>query len=102
MSGSLRYAARGRFDPETADLLAEALEAAWNALRAKGEFRNPAKAADTRTLLAKYLIEIAGRGERDRDRLHQQALIFLNRGMEARRRYNAFDIGSQRLPANQA
>lgn len=78
------YAAKRRFEPETAKLLAEVLDDTWDSLSETDGFRNPVKAAETRTMLAKYIIEIAKRGERDPTRIQDKALEFLRRGDEAR------------------
>jgi hypothetical protein len=91
MSELIGRAARKHFEPETGELLAEVLDAAWASLAATADCRNPALAGDTRTLLAKYIIEIAKRGERDPTRLQDQALEFLKRSNEARVRARRVD-----------
>lgn len=85
MSEVIGYAARRQFEPETGELLAEVLDAAWATVSARDDFRNPAQAANTRTLLAKYIVEIAKRGERDPTHIREKALEFLARGEVARR-----------------
>ena len=89
------FATRKRFEPETAEMLAEVLDAAWASLSGTDEYRNPAKAANTRTLLAKYIIEIAKRGERDPLRIEEKALEFLRRGNETRATNQRLALASQ-------
>ena len=59
----------GAFDSETTRLLGLAFEAAWNKVETSVAFTNPAEAASLRELLARRLVELARRGERDHDRL---------------------------------
>jgi hypothetical protein len=62
------------FDPETIRVLSAALEDAWGRVQASGaRFEDRAEAA--RTALAKQIVDIAKRGERDRKRLVEDALI---------------------------
>ena len=66
------------FDPETAHLLAAAFENAWKSLTAEDyRFADPLKAAHSREVLAKRIIELAQRGERDSIRLYDDALAYL-------------------------
>jgi hypothetical protein len=52
--------------PETAHLLAAAFENAWKSLTARGDrFGDPLKAAHSREVLAKRILELTQRGERD-------------------------------------
>ena len=85
----LGYSAGTYFEFQTREMLADVLEAAWLLLAKTGDYKGPAKAADTRTLLAKYIVEIAKRGERDPTRLQDQALDYLRRSEDARRRNSA-------------
>ena len=72
------FAENRPFDPETAHLLAAAFENAWNSLAAGGDrFTDPLKAAHSREVLAKRVIELAQRGERDSIRLCDDALAYL-------------------------
>ena len=65
------------FDPETAHLLAAALENAWKSLTTRGDrFADPLKAAHSREVLAKRIIELAQHGERDSTRLCDDALAY--------------------------
>jgi hypothetical protein len=58
------------FDPETTRVLGEAFDSAWETLRvAGGPLVDEYHATSTRVLLAKHMIEMARRGERDLDRL---------------------------------
>jgi CRP-like cAMP-binding protein len=63
------------FDGETTKILASAFDAAWEEVKAAD--RPPASerdAAATRELLARYIVALAQRGERDPDRLIKNAL----------------------------
>jgi hypothetical protein len=68
----------GSFDPETAALLATALDAAWDVVVKSG---SPLAAADRapfiREQLAKRIIESANTGERDKARLVEDAIAYL-------------------------
>jgi hypothetical protein len=69
------------FEPETAQLLASAVENAWESLKASGDpLAANGNAAETRTLLAKRVIELAQQGERNADRLRDQALARVRAG----------------------
>jgi hypothetical protein len=65
------------FDSETTGLLGAAFEAAWDKAKADRWFADEAHAAALRDLLAKHIIELGRRGERDHDRLVQGALDYL-------------------------
>ena len=66
------------FDPETVRVLAAAFENAWNSLMAGGDrFADPLNAAHSREVLAKRIIKMAQRGERDSIRLCDDALAYL-------------------------
>jgi hypothetical protein len=68
------------FDSETTQLLGVAFEAAWEEIKtAGGGLAEESKAALTRELLAKRIIEMAKRGERNPDRLVENALDHLAR-----------------------
>jgi len=72
------FAENRAFDPETAHLLAAAFENAWKSVTARGDrFADPLKAAHSREVLAKRVIELAQRGERDSIRLCDDALAYL-------------------------
>jgi hypothetical protein len=66
------------FDSETTELLGAAFEAAWEKVNAAGSaLAEGPEAALTRELLAKRIIELAKRGERNLDRLVESALDHL-------------------------
>jgi len=66
------------FDPETAHLLAATFDNAWKSLTATGDrFADPLMAAHSREVLAKRIIELAERGERNSIRLCDDALAYL-------------------------
>jgi hypothetical protein len=72
------------FDSETTQLLGAAFEAAWEDVKTSGSaLAEGAEAASTRELLAKRIIEIAKRGERNPDRLVEIALDHLARSRAA-------------------
>ena len=58
----------GYFDPETIDAMRAALDEAWAALRPEQQYEL------RRAELAQRILEAAAQGERDRDRLRDQAL----------------------------
>ncbi|HEY6257348.1 MAG TPA: hypothetical protein VIY51_16315 [Xanthobacteraceae bacterium] len=71
------------FDSETARLLGLAFEAAWQtAKKSFSALPGDADAASERELLAKSIIEMAKQGERDHDRLVENALAHLARSKE--------------------
>jgi hypothetical protein len=66
------------FDSETTELLGAAFEAAWEKVKTAGStLAEEPQAALTRELLAKRIIEMAKRGERNRNRLVESALDHL-------------------------
>jgi len=68
------------FDCETTQLLGAAFEAAWEKVKTTGNgLAAESEAALTRELLAKRIIDIAKRGERNPDRLVENALDHLAR-----------------------
>jgi hypothetical protein len=71
--------ANAAFDSETTELLGAAFEAAWEKLKTAGTLAEGSDAALTRELLAKRIIEMAKRGERNPDRLVENALDHLAR-----------------------
>ena len=74
------FAENRAFDPETAHLLAAAFENAWKSVTARGDrFADPLKAAQSREVLAKRIIELAQHGERDSIRLCDDALAYLRK-----------------------
>jgi hypothetical protein len=66
------------FDSDTTRLLGEAFEAAWETAKSRdGRSTDEARCAAARERLAKRIIELARRGERNRDRLVEGALDYL-------------------------
>jgi len=64
------------FDPEAAELLISAFDAAWNVLRISGSTLGGDDMANiTREVLAERIIAMGRRGERDRQCLVTDALI---------------------------
>jgi hypothetical protein len=63
------------FDHETTRLLGSTFDAAWKAMAGSGNhFADPQHASLVRELLAKLLIEMVVQGERNPDRLLENAL----------------------------
>jgi hypothetical protein len=72
------------FDSETTQLLGAAFEDAWEDVKSSGSaLAEGAEAALTRELLAKRIIELAKRGERNPDRLVENALDHLAKSRAA-------------------
>jgi hypothetical protein len=72
------------FDPETVGILSEALESAWQRVRASGaELARPAYARATREVIAKAIIEAAKGGERDPGKLCDAAIRYLETNYRA-------------------
>ena len=66
------------FDPETIQILVDALDEAWKAVQASGTlFTSERYVEIARQALAKSIIEDATRGERDQHKLSQSALLKL-------------------------
>jgi hypothetical protein len=69
------YLAHTNFDPETVELLASAFDTAWGTIKKSGSpLAGDDQAASTREVLAKRIVEMGQRGERDRQRLVDDAL----------------------------
>jgi hypothetical protein len=62
------------FDPETITTLVEALDSAWAAIQASGA-QLDGRDEEARNALAKYIVDLALQGERNRQRLIDGALI---------------------------
>jgi hypothetical protein len=66
------------FDPEAIQMLASALDVAWDRIQKSGSrFARPAYARAMREVLAKRIIEVAQRGEKDKRKLAADAVKFL-------------------------
>ncbi len=69
----LAFCDSSAFDSETAALLSRAFEAAWKRVRLPSS-ADPLRVDRVREVLAKQVIEIGRRGERNHERLVQNAL----------------------------
>ena len=70
--------ANSSFDPEAVEVLSAAFEDAWANLKQSGStFTRPAYELGAREVLAKYIIEMAQRGERDKRKLTEAAVTYL-------------------------
>jgi hypothetical protein len=66
------------FGPDVLTLMSGALDDAWRSLSADGiKFAGEAKEASTRETLARRIVELATKGERDKRRLRDGALAAL-------------------------
>jgi hypothetical protein len=65
------------FDPEATHAMGEAFDSAWRDLEASGIFSSQFPAKWTRDQIAKCIITMAERGERDPDHLTKDALDYL-------------------------
>ena len=72
------HLATSSFDPEAIEILSAAFDDAWEQLKdSNSDFARPAYERGAREIIAKYIIESAQRGERDRAKLCESALKFL-------------------------
>jgi hypothetical protein len=66
------------FDPEAIEMLASALDDAWETVqRSGGTLSRPAYAGTIREVLAKRIIEAAQRGQSDAQTLREDAVRYL-------------------------
>lgn len=66
------------FEPEMLDILAAAFENAWETIAKYGSmFAKPRYAGAAREIVARRIIDLAKRGERDRYRLCDDAVAYL-------------------------
>jgi hypothetical protein len=72
------------FDTDATRLLSAAFEAAWQVVQSSGAVADEAYAASIRECLAKRVIEMGRRGERNHDRLVEEALLYLAKSRGAR------------------
>jgi hypothetical protein len=71
--------AQSAFEPETIDTLGSAFEAAWRKVEQSGSrFASPAYERAAQEIIAKRIIEMAQRGERDPAALANDAVAFLD------------------------
>jgi hypothetical protein len=69
--------ANASFDPEAVETLSAAFDDAWEKIKQSGSaLARPAYERGAREVLAKCIIEMAQRGERDRRHLSDSALQF--------------------------
>ena len=67
--------ANASFDPETVETLSAAFDDAWEQIKQSGStFARPAYERGAREILAKRIIEMAQRGERDKKALSDAAV----------------------------
>ena len=70
--------ANASFDPEAVENLSAAFDDAWEKFKRSGSvLARPAYERGAREVLAKCIIDMAQRGERDRTHLSENALKFL-------------------------
>ena len=70
--------ANASFDPETIEVLSAAFDEAWEKIKESGgTFARPAYERGAREVLAKSIIELAQRGERDKRRLCDAAVAHI-------------------------
>ena len=78
MAGSSAGKIREYFDPELTGAMAAAFDTAWDRLEnSKSALARGDCAPRTRYVLARVIVELAGSGERDPDRLCEKALAHL-------------------------
>jgi len=66
------------FDPEAVETLSGAFDDAWEKIRQSGStLARPAYERGAREVLAKFIIEMAQRGERDRQQLADAGVKYL-------------------------
>jgi hypothetical protein len=70
--------ANSSFDPEAVEILSGAFDDAWEEIKRSGSnFARPAYERGAREVLAKYIIDLAQRGERDRRTLCKAAVAYM-------------------------
>jgi hypothetical protein len=84
------------FDLETAAVMGLAFDTAWQVLLVKGSELSSFRAEETREVLARRIITLTQRGERDVFRLHDDAIAHVRRLADEERRHVA---GAQRRPS---
>jgi hypothetical protein len=75
--------ANAGFDAETTLLLGSAFDAAWHAVKTSGNGHAEVGASSSRDMLARRIIEMGRRGERNHDRLVEDALAHLENSRSA-------------------
>ena len=72
------FLAQSAFDPEVIEILAAAFEDAWASIEKSGSsLASPRYKRVAQEIMAKRIIETAQRGERDRQRLSDDAVTYL-------------------------
>ena len=81
MARNLRHVSSNAcFDPETANLLSDAFEGAWQGVRTSGNrLTRPGYASVVREVMAKHILYLAHHGERDEAELSNSAVRFFTR-----------------------
>jgi hypothetical protein len=75
-----KHASEAAFDADEVQILVSAFDQAWKAVEESGApFASEGNKAATRELLALRIIDIAQLGERDPNRLRDDALLYLTR-----------------------
>ena len=70
--------ANASFDPEAVEILSGAFDDAWETIKQSGStLARPGYERGAREVLAKFIIEMAQHGERDRGQLSAAAVAFL-------------------------
>ena len=86
----LSFSRETAFTPETIQILAAALDEAWERLRRSGNrLARPAYSRAMREAVAKRIMEMAQRGVQDRDALVADALRFVTANYEEPSKANA-------------
>ena len=84
------------FTPETIQILAAALDEAWERLRQSGSrLARPAYSRAMREVVAKRIIEMAQRGVQDRETLVEDAVRFVSTNYSHRTSHPATSLKSQ-------
>jgi hypothetical protein len=75
---------RATFDPETVNILGNAVERAWHKVQTSGyRFARPGYVHVMRQVMAKHILNLAERGERDEIKLSDSAFRFFNENYRA-------------------
>jgi hypothetical protein len=81
----LKFSRETAFTPETIEILAAALDEAWERMRQSGSrLTRPAYSRVMREVVAKHIMEMAQRGAEDREALVADALRFIAANYEER------------------
>jgi hypothetical protein len=72
------------FDPETVNILGNAVERAWHKVQTSGNrFARPAYVEVMRQVMVKHILNLAERGERDEIKLSDSAFRFFKENYKA-------------------